>query len=197
MEQIMDQLSAQDWDKQYKEGRWDYLRSGQQAPHYGVVAGYVLEGQGRSVLDIGCGIGLLAAYLVDVEYFGIDLSSEALDTACQNSCSAVFEIADADKFKPHGEYDYIIFNESLYYMPNPMKTLSRYKPLRGFIISMFGPSDMTTKLGAQIAVRYDSSAGCTVKDNWSHRTWTINCLTLKEEFVDKSCPPPRGSCHVA
>jgi len=196
MEQIMGQLSAQDWDEQFKEGRWDYLKSIQQAPHYGVIASYVIEGMGSSVLDIGCGIGLLSEYLFNTEYHGIDLSKEAIKTAGAGTVYGIFEVADADTYTPGREYDYIVFNESLYYMPDPIKTLARYKPRKGFIISMFGPSDMTTLLAIKIAVRYDCTAGCTVKDNWSPRTWTINRLTLKEEFVDRSYPPPDGSCHV-
>jgi len=192
----MDQLSVQDWDEQFKEGRWDYLRSLQQAPHYGVIAGYVVEGQGESVLDVGCGIGLLSEYLYGKIYMGIDHSKEAIKTAEKAFERRRFHVTDADTYEPEEYFDYVIFNESLYYLPDPIKTLARYKPVKGFIISMFGPSEMTTALQVKISLHYDCSAGCTIKDNHSPRTWTINCLKLKEG-EDRTAHLPYGSCRAA
>jgi len=190
MEQTMVQLSAQDWDEQFKEGRWDYLKSIQQAPHYGVIAAYVSEGLGCSVLDIGCGIGLLNEYLNSYEYVGIDLSKEAIKTAREAFNYVTFHVADADTYKPEREYDYIVFNESLYYMPDPLATLERYKPVKGFIVSMFGPADMTRGLWNQIDNKYCCTAGCHINDHWSAKTWTIKCLKVRGGRVDKSSPLP-------
>jgi len=181
----MPHTKPDEWDAQYKDGAWDYLKSKQQAPHYGVIAAYVIEGQGTSVLDIGCGIGLLSTYLVEEEYFGIDLSEVALQTAADNNMFAVFEQADADTFEPYGQYDFIIFNESLYYMPDPLYTLSRYKPRKGFIISMYGGATRTGKIWAALHEKYECTAGVFLRDYWGPKTWTVKRLKLKEEHPEE------------
>ena len=48
------------FDTQYAGGQWDYLRSPDEAPRYGVVAGYTALLPGRpALLEVGCGEGLL------------------------------------------------------------------------------------------------------------------------------------------
>jgi hypothetical protein len=47
------------FDTQYAGGQWDYLRSPDEAPRYGVVAGYTALLPGRpALLEGGCGEGL-------------------------------------------------------------------------------------------------------------------------------------------
>ena len=49
------------WDAQYREGSWEHLKG--HVAHYAVVAAMVRNLKAQYVLDVGCGEGLLWAYL--------------------------------------------------------------------------------------------------------------------------------------
>lgn len=81
---------------------------------------------GGRILDLGCGTGLLAEKLggdAYAEYIGVDVSREALARANQKSLvHSQFIEGDVEGFNPEGEFDLIVFQESLYYV-NPMSRL--------------------------------------------------------------------------
>ncbi|WP_197503408.1 trans-aconitate 2-methyltransferase [Mycobacterium sp. E740] len=133
------------WDREYSEGHWAYLNELAEMPRYALIAGFMryLQPVG-SVLDVGCGTGQLVDWVwrESVQrYVGIDLSKVAVETASRLSAQARFEVADANTYVPDETFDVIIFNEVLYYSPDPGATLERYgqflNPDGAFIISTF------------------------------------------------------------
>src|SRR6185437_5232765 len=65
-------------DDEYARGRWDYLGQLPEMARYAVISGYCTYGDDvSSVLDLGCGAGLLRRWLRPlglVRYVGVDVS---------------------------------------------------------------------------------------------------------------------------
>jgi 2-polyprenyl-3-methyl-5-hydroxy-6-metoxy-1,4-benzoquinol methylase len=130
------------WDAEYASGRWNYLGQFGELAHYSVMAAYCAFFKPQSaILDVGCGTGILMHRLRTVgyaSYLGFDISEKAIEQARINQNETTrFEVANAETFQPPESYDVIIFNESLYYLPDPRGVLLRYaKHLRsgGIII---------------------------------------------------------------
>ena len=132
-------------DLKYKTGFWDSLKGIQELAHYSIVAGYFqFLKKGGSVLDIGCGEGLLQERLGTgnySHYTGFDLSAEAISTAkLKEDIKTSFLVADMKLFKPSIQFDAIVFNEVIYYA-NVLNMLRQYsqflKPDGVFILSNF------------------------------------------------------------
>ena len=134
------------WDREYAAGEWSKLGNLDEMPRYALIAGYTRNiGSGASVLDVGCGEGHLASWLLEDgkrRYFGIDLSSVAIQKARgRASNGARFEVADAGTFYTEERFDIIVLNEVLYYIEQPEQALERYTDLLApggvLIISMY------------------------------------------------------------
>jgi 2-polyprenyl-3-methyl-5-hydroxy-6-metoxy-1,4-benzoquinol methylase len=78
-----------------------------------------------SVLDVGCGIGLLRPLLRDFTYTGVDLSQSDIATA-RASQLGTFVCANADEWEPDESFDVVVFNESLYYLSDFNAALRKY-----------------------------------------------------------------------
>ncbi len=53
-------VSKPDWEQQFKNGEWDYIKQLDELAHYSIIAGYFqFIKQGCSILDVGCGEGIL------------------------------------------------------------------------------------------------------------------------------------------
>ena len=137
------------WEKQFNTGAWDYLESKNEAQHYQAIIKFFDQLKSKkSVLDIGCGKGVLYKYLKEngslpgIEYRGIDLSENATSAAIQRFPGINFQQLDFEKNNVEKKFDVIIFNESLYYFPLPLRILDKcYSQNLNdngvFIISMF------------------------------------------------------------
>ena len=118
------------FDEVYRSGRWDALdrRASSDLAH--AVKSHARNG---SILDLGCGTGLLASSVgADAysHYLGVDVSAEALARARERSSERVqFELADVEQYQPPQKFDLIVFQESLMYV-NP---LSRYQALQRYV----------------------------------------------------------------
>jgi 2-polyprenyl-3-methyl-5-hydroxy-6-metoxy-1,4-benzoquinol methylase len=125
--------SPQQWDAQYACGNWDYLRSVGELARYSVIAGYCRQHKPEvSVCDVGCGEGILerALWPAYSHYLGIDVSDAAIRrarAANQHSAAASYQCADALLFDTAEHFDVIVFNECLYYFPQPGAVLHRYE----------------------------------------------------------------------
>ena len=138
------------WNEQFENGIWNYLGSIDEMAHYMIIAGYVLNlkadsNERLSILDVGCGHGVLYKYLSaigELDYTGIDISYNAIQKATQvHSCeSARFMTAGLETWNTDTKFDVIIFNESLYYAENPCDIICKYRlflEAQGkFVISM-------------------------------------------------------------
>jgi 2-polyprenyl-3-methyl-5-hydroxy-6-metoxy-1,4-benzoquinol methylase len=144
------------WDSQYRDGQWGFLEELEQMPRYSVIAGYFqLLKCGGSLLDIGCGQGILRERLGASDYsryVGIDVSQTAVELARRKpNARSVFSQADAHDFTPTENFDAIIFNEVLYYFPDPLAVAQRYRawlcPGGVFITSLYAGSDRARATG--------------------------------------------------
>jgi 2-polyprenyl-3-methyl-5-hydroxy-6-metoxy-1,4-benzoquinol methylase len=112
----------QRWNRQYKKGRWQSLRSEKEALRYQKIIEYInrFSPKNPSILDIGCGDGLLTERMnpEDYSYFlGLDFSKESIKIASKKKLpKAEFLAADAVKFQPKQSFDVIVFNEAFYYI---------------------------------------------------------------------------------
>jgi len=124
--------TREQWDVEYTCGEWDYLRSVGELARYSVIAGYCRHHKRQgSICDVGCGEGILERALRPTyrRYLGIDVSEAAIRRArdSERPASASFECADALVFDTAEHFDVIVFNESLYYFPQPNAVLHRYE----------------------------------------------------------------------
>lgn len=118
------------WDRAYRAGAWDRLNDLHETAHYHVLAGFASRlCPGASVLDIGCGEGILAAPLLHAgarSYFGVDHSREAINRArAVAPVGAQFDVGDADALVADERFDVIVFNEVLYYLKDPARAVAR------------------------------------------------------------------------
>jgi SAM-dependent methyltransferase len=134
-------------EDEYACGRWDYLKNLEEMSRYAVIAGYCLHGGDvSSVLDLGCGSGLLRRWLRPlgrIEYVGVDRSKIAIDTAKQEWTDGLtdFVAMDIATYVPDRKFDVIIFNEVLYYLDQPGDIVGRFgdflKENGRFIVSLW------------------------------------------------------------
>jgi SAM-dependent methyltransferase len=124
-------VSESTWDRNYSAGRWDYLKELDELARYSIITGYFqFFKQGGSMLDVGCGEGILPmkqgphAYAY---YVGIDASKAAIERALPRKDHKTFFFrADAMHYVPPEPFDAIIFNEILYYCDDPLQVLKKY-----------------------------------------------------------------------
>jgi 2-polyprenyl-3-methyl-5-hydroxy-6-metoxy-1,4-benzoquinol methylase len=115
------------WNKQYRKGRWESLKSDIEAHRYQQIIAYLKKYgvENARILDLGCGDGVLNDRMRDesYEYFmGIDFSSVSIDKALsKNLPRSDYRSVDIIKFKPEQQFDVIIFNEVFYYIPDSEK----------------------------------------------------------------------------
>lgn len=142
----VENYNQQDWDKQYTSGRWSYLDQISELAHYSVIVGYCqhLFPDG-SILDVGCGEGLLQqrlSLLPYKKYTGIDMSAVAIKNANNKYADdrTEFYTADGSSYSNDSRYNLIVFNESLYCFNDAVKVINHYKKMLKkdgvFIISM-------------------------------------------------------------
>ena len=71
------QVSAETWDREYRDGQWEYLRKMDSLAGLVSILGYCQFLNPASILDAGCGKGLLAEkrkILPYKSYLGMDVS---------------------------------------------------------------------------------------------------------------------------
>ncbi len=114
------------------DGRYADLESGEEA-RYAFVAGYLSQvgGDGSpSVLDVGCGPGILQPYLSRhgyARYLGIDFAPNNIAVASRRADeNTSFELARATEYEPLDTFDLIVFNEMLYFLDDPVGCIRSY-----------------------------------------------------------------------
>lgn len=176
-------VSQEQWNLEYSSGRWTYLDGINQVARYSVIAGYIFHFKpGGSVLDVGCGEGVLHKRLAPYgygRYLGIDCSDEAISrTISRQDAKTHFVCADALSFTPNQAFDVIVFNECLYYFENPLEVLRRheqYLASDGICVVSMTCIESTAKIWKML----DSSTA--IEDEirlWhrSDRSWVIKVL---------------------
>jgi len=173
-----------EWDRQYASSTWTYLSGLEQLPRYAVIEGWRRRLKpGGSVLDLGCGEGVLFEQIPTgerVRYTGVDVSRVAIDTATRkvrdNSLER-FVCADIVTFETLvSPFDVIVFNEVLYYLEDPIAVLQRYRGVLSpggiVVVSVFHENLSTWKaISALLASQCLQSA--VVHDVASGKRWHL------------------------
>jgi 2-polyprenyl-3-methyl-5-hydroxy-6-metoxy-1,4-benzoquinol methylase len=141
-------ISKAIWEEQFAGDSWDYLENLDEEAHYAsIVKMYEELTIKNSLLDVGCGKGVLFSYLRQkldlskLNYTGIDISANAVEAARAKWPAGSFRQLDFDKHGIDEKFDVIVFNESLYYFTRPLKILERctarnLNPDGAYIVSM-------------------------------------------------------------
>jgi cyclopropane fatty-acyl-phospholipid synthase-like methyltransferase len=98
-----------------------------------VIVDRVRRSGGRRVLEIGCGSGQLAVYLLDMgveEYIGLDFSPVAIDMARSKVPRGQFIVGDARTSSIYTDfkYDIIISTEVLEHIEDDFGVVARFPP---------------------------------------------------------------------
>jgi len=121
--------TAETFDREWT-GNWASLGDLNNLGGLTSVFGYCQYFSPDTILDVGCGDGLLAKKLKVLpyrSYVGIDVSSVALAKAqALRDARTQFIACDAQSFDTDVRFDAIIFSQCLYYMPDPVETIRRY-----------------------------------------------------------------------
>ena len=123
------------WDWEFSNGRWDCLEETPDDPAYPHLASYA---RGGRILDLGCGPGSAGRYLdakAYSSYVGVDISDVAIQSARRKNQRPQNTYVQSDilSYRPDGEFDVILFGDSLYYTARSevIGMLRRYGPHLG------------------------------------------------------------------
>jgi 2-polyprenyl-3-methyl-5-hydroxy-6-metoxy-1,4-benzoquinol methylase len=190
------------WERQYRSGGWDYLAGQDEAAHYLVIAEFYRRHlSGGSLLDIGCGTGILAAHLqrhagmAPSRYAGIDIAEEAVGQAASSCPGGHFSRLDYSSDAAPGRYDGVIFNETLYCFDDPLaivdKSIAENMHAGSLlIISMYG--EHHEPIWDAIRTRCDT-VDERVVENGAGVRWSIRALRPKAETRAAPSMPARPS----
>jgi 2-polyprenyl-6-hydroxyphenyl methylase/3-demethylubiquinone-9 3-methyltransferase len=121
------------WTDAYRAGTLDYYGRLDELARYSVIVGYVgwfatTCRRPPSVLDIGCGVGLLRSRLESVpfsHYVGVDLSETAIHAANARAHTRSRFVAGDFSSLDLGRFDVVVLNEVLYYAADAAAFLDR------------------------------------------------------------------------
>jgi 2-polyprenyl-3-methyl-5-hydroxy-6-metoxy-1,4-benzoquinol methylase len=179
-----------DWDAAFRNGRYDYLSGLGEMPRYALIAGYIRKfKRNGTVLDAGCGQGILLDHLdVDaITYSGFDVSETAIAEARRRAPGAQLSVRRVEDYRADRTFDFIVFNEVLQCVHDPLGTLDRYvtalTPGGFVIISLYQnpepqarPTVLTRILEHEISInRYPILAKARV-ENADGLKWAIYCV---------------------
>lgn len=113
------------FNRQYRRGKWAKLGSDHESVRYQQINAFINEFQPKSILDLGCGDGILNRRMTydDYDYFlGVDYAKESIKMAeAQDFPNAEFKTKDLLDFTPPQDFDTIILNEAFYYIHDSKK----------------------------------------------------------------------------
>jgi 2-polyprenyl-6-hydroxyphenyl methylase/3-demethylubiquinone-9 3-methyltransferase len=119
----IDASTPDEWDREYAARKLDFYAEIHELARYSIIVGYVRYlGGARSMLDIGCGEGLLASRLApdDFErYTGIDTAPSAIARAKRLENDRVTFLVSDWSSPGLGTFDFVVCNEILYYVEDP------------------------------------------------------------------------------
>ncbi|MBT0608495.1 class I SAM-dependent methyltransferase [Aequorivita echinoideorum] len=110
------------WNKQYKTGRWDSLKSEIESKRYYQIIDFMKKYavENPRILDLGCGDGVLNKRMdkFNFENFvGVDYSDVSIKKAkAENFPKSEFLVSDIVKYQPEQIFDVVVFNEVFYYI---------------------------------------------------------------------------------
>jgi trans-aconitate methyltransferase len=152
-----------DNEQENLSGGWGRLRDPAESPRYETVR-QLCEKYARNgfILDVGCSQGILQEGLAYSRYVGIDSHEQTIHRAVAKADDRTsFQPATADSYRPDEPPDAVVFNEVLYYLPDPLKTVQRYAGLLApggvLIVSVYVRTWATRRMLRQISKLYPVS----------------------------------------
>ena len=123
----IDRSSIEHWGNEFEAGEFDYFGNVRQLARYSVLVGYVRHlGPTVSILDVGCGAGVLAERLGNAtyeRYVGIDPVPQAIEQAAHLADERTrFQVVERPS-RDLGDFDVVVCNEVLYGVPDPERLL--------------------------------------------------------------------------
>jgi len=172
------------FERQFRSGHWTFLGDVAELGRFSIIAGYCDYFHPRTILDVACGQGVLAARIKGLpyeQYLGIDFSAEAIKQANEAHANerTAFAIADAKTYVPTSRFDLIVFNECFYYFTDPRAVMRNFVPWLApgghIVVSMF--RRLRTR-----AIWPGLEAGMDVEDSVTvtkrgQASWTVKVLT--------------------
>ena len=123
-------VSVAAWNREYRDGEWKYLETIGSLAGQVSILGYCQFLAPATILDVGCGTGLLAAKLKILPFqslLGIDISPEAIAQAkALEDERTAFAVCAADAFHSDKRFDVIVFNQCMNYMADPAQTIAHF-----------------------------------------------------------------------
>jgi 2-polyprenyl-3-methyl-5-hydroxy-6-metoxy-1,4-benzoquinol methylase len=177
-------FTPEEWDRQYKQGKWTSLRDLAEVCHNNIIVGYCNCTESPTILDVGCGPGALARMLARVPYtcyVGIDISSVAISEAESTLADEKtrFTVADGKNFLPDMLFDVIVFNECLYYFDEPDVVLKHYaqflSPRGRMIVSIY--ENYRTRFVWSILKTVTVADDAVTITHHTKKKWTIKILS--------------------
>jgi SAM-dependent methyltransferase len=139
------QTSREEWDRQFRSGRWDYLADDPEQARYAALCKRILTKEATSVLDVGCGTAVLRDRLgagFTGRYVGVDWSHAALAGRSRGPGETLI-CADASRLPLRGAFDAVVLSEVLYYLDEPLAAVRRMFALVAaggqLLISLYQP----------------------------------------------------------
>jgi len=138
-----------EWDASLYDGRHAFVWQ-----HGAALLDLLNPAAGEAILDLGCGTGHLTAQLAarGARVVGIDLSQEMIATARQHYPDLSFEIADARKLAYDQEFDGVLSNAVLHWVPEAAAVAAgvarALKPGGRFVAELGGRGNVARLLAA-------------------------------------------------
>jgi 2-polyprenyl-3-methyl-5-hydroxy-6-metoxy-1,4-benzoquinol methylase len=173
------------WDSQYASGFGHQSNLPQEQEHHQTLVDFMVSAhKNKTILDVGCGEGVLLDYLDRCgyqKYVGIDFSDVALRNASKRANSKVSFVSGlAETFVPEGQFDSIVFDESLYYFEDPLQVIRRYAryltPDGVMLVSLFTKTGRIKLLAAEISKGFGVTRNASVTNGTG--TWECSMLSL-------------------
>ena len=176
------------WNREYAAGNWDFLSSLEESARYWIAVGYCSRIKTPSILDVGCGTGVLEEKLRLLPYstyLGVDFSVEALRTCRRNmpdNCRLV--CSDMATFEVREAFDIILFME-LDLRVDSISLLKRYqkmmKPGGKILISLFDgrKTGATSPVWDEIRRHFRIEDSTRIENLPSGKRWTIAWISAE------------------
>ncbi|MGN5380944.1 class I SAM-dependent methyltransferase [Streptomyces lasalocidi] len=133
------------WDREYLSGRWDYLVGPAEQARYIELVRHIESNRAQTVLDVGCGSGILRKFLGEPfqgRYVGVDWAHSAL-VDCTRTRDDLFICADATRLPFRAKFHAVVLSEVLYYLDDPIGVIDyllNYVQSNGhLLISLYRP----------------------------------------------------------